>query len=424
MTRSLLNHLLFFIAGSVVALGAVAAFDHAPGHLGAIALGSWFWSASPVFLASIAILILGTTLYVSHRNEAGAPSAPTVNVAAAASGRPARGQREVNAVRDELDRQLGRLIVFIAGHLKNSEDHVASLKDANESLSSVSTVEEMRTVVQSLIARNQDNESETRTLEARLKEAQEQAEKLKQRLNQAEKLASLDPLTSVANRRRFEQFIAAEVDGSHESGTPLCLVMTDIDHFKNVNDTHGHAAGDRVLKSFAHLLSKCVRGGDLVARYGGEEFAILTDPNYGEHNRAAVVIAGQLQEIGIDAQVRQLDWPTVLQVRLTDEGWNGWTLMQGVEPFLGPYGFASLMTGERPHQRETHPRLTSAYEALVTGATVDDRKAAFAELQEAMYDLVPQIKIGDVGRMQAGRSSVHGFEPFRAPRVYNVWLEE
>jgi diguanylate cyclase len=275
MTRSFLNHLLFFIAGSVVALGAVAAFDHAPGHFGAIALGSWFWSASPVFLASIAILILGTTLYVSHRNEAGAPSAPKLGVGAAPSARPARGQREVNAVRDELDRQLGRLIVFIAGHLKNSEDHVASLKDANESLSSVSTVEEMRTVVQSLIARNEDNESETRTLEARLKEAQEQAEKLKQRLNQAEKLASLDPLTSVANRRRFEQFIAAEVDGSHESGTPLCLVMTDIDHFKNVNDTHGHAAGDRVLKSFAHLLSKSVRGGDLVARYGGEEFAIV-----------------------------------------------------------------------------------------------------------------------------------------------------
>jgi len=158
--------------------------------------------------------------------------------------------------------------------------------------------------------------------------------------------------------------------------------------------------------------------------YNGEEFAILTDPNYGEHNRAAVVIAGQLQEIGVNAQVRQLDWPTVLQVRLTDEGWNGWTLMQGVEPFLGPYGFASLMTGDRPHQRETHPRLTSAYEALVTGATVEERKAAFADLQEAMYDLVPQIKIGDVGRMQVGRSSVQGFEPFRAPRVNDVWLEE
>lgn len=158
------------------------------------------------------------------------------------------------------------------------------------------------------------------------------------------------------------------------------------------------------------------------SNYNGEEFTILTDPNYGEHNRAAVVIAGQLEKIGIDAKVQQLDWPTVLEVRLTDEGWNGWTLMQGIEPFLGPYGFASLMTGDRPHQRETHPRLTEAYQTLVTGETVEARKAAFAELQETMYELVPQIKIGDVGRMQAGLSKVKGFEPFRAPRAYNVWL--
>jgi peptide/nickel transport system substrate-binding protein len=158
--------------------------------------------------------------------------------------------------------------------------------------------------------------------------------------------------------------------------------------------------------------------------YDGEEFVILTDPNYGEHSRAAVVIAGQLEELGINATVRQLDWPTVLQIRLTDEGWNGWTLMQGIEPFLGPYGFASLMTGERPHQRQTHPRLTEAYQDLVNGETVEARQEAFAELQRAIYDLVPQIKLGDVGRMQAGRAVVKGFDPFRAPRVYNVWLQE
>jgi diguanylate cyclase len=281
MTRGLINHLLFFFAGTVVALGGVAAFNNAPGRF-AIELGSWFWTASPAFLASLAILILGTTLYISHKNETGALKLRDSGGADASHGkdklagdRPPRGQREVNAVRDELDRQLGRLIVFIAGHLKNSEDHVASLKEANASLSSVTSVEEMRAVVQSLISKNESSENETRTLEARLKDAQEQAEKLKQRLNQAEKLASLDPLTSVANRRRFEQFISAEVDGSHESGTPLCLVMTDIDHFKNVNDTHGHAAGDRVLKSFADLLAKNVRDHDLVARYGGEEFAIV-----------------------------------------------------------------------------------------------------------------------------------------------------
>src|SRR4029079_9349840 len=112
-------------------------------------------------------------------------------------------------------------------------------------------------------------------LEGRLKAAQDQASALRTRLRQAEKLAALDPLTSVANRRPFEQFISSEIERSRARGTPLCLIMADIDHFKKVNDKHGHSAGDKVLKAFADLLTKSVRGGDLVARYGGEEFAVV-----------------------------------------------------------------------------------------------------------------------------------------------------
>jgi diguanylate cyclase len=178
-------------------------------------------------------------------------------------------------VRDELERQLGRLIVLIADQLEYSKDHVAVLRDTNDHLASVTSASELREVLQSLISRNETNEWQTRDLEARLKEAQDQASMLRQRLSRAERLASLDPLTSLANRRRFEQFISAEVDQSHENGTPLCLIMTDIDHFKRVNDTYGHSAGDKVLKAFADLLSRTARDGDLVARYGGEEFAVI-----------------------------------------------------------------------------------------------------------------------------------------------------
>ncbi len=167
------------------------------------------------------------------------------------------------------------MIVLIADQLEHSKDHVASLKDTNDHLASVTSAAELREVLQSLISSSETNERLTRDLEARLKEAQDQVSTLRQRLSRAEKLASLDPLTSVANRRCFEQFISAEVGQSHENGTPLCLIMTDIDHFKKVNDTYGHAVGDRVLKEFADLLSKNARKGDLVARYGGEEFAVV-----------------------------------------------------------------------------------------------------------------------------------------------------
>ena len=165
--------------------------------------------------------------------------------------------------------------MLIAWQLENSKEQIASLNNTNAQLAVVTSATQVREVVEALISKNEQSQRDTCELKLRLKEAQTQAASLRRRLTQAEKLAALDPLTSVANRRRFEQFIATAIERSHEDGTPLCLIMTDIDHFKVVNDTYGHSAGDRVLKAFADLISKSVRANDLVARYGGEEFAIV-----------------------------------------------------------------------------------------------------------------------------------------------------
>ena len=88
-------------------------------------------------------------------------------------------------------------------------------------------------------------------------------------------LSSRDALTGLANRRAFEVAVAREVDRVARSGEPALLLTLDIDHFKKVNDTHGHAAGDQVIRAVAHSLVDCVRPMDLVARVGGEEFAII-----------------------------------------------------------------------------------------------------------------------------------------------------
>jgi diguanylate cyclase (GGDEF)-like protein len=87
--------------------------------------------------------------------------------------------------------------------------------------------------------------------------------------------ASTDSLTGIANRRAFHERLAAEVARAHRYGRHLSLVLLDLDHFKAVNDLHGHQAGDRVLVRFAQLLSAHTRQGELVARIGGEEFAWL-----------------------------------------------------------------------------------------------------------------------------------------------------
>ena len=88
-------------------------------------------------------------------------------------------------------------------------------------------------------------------------------------------LSSRDALTGLANRRQFELALAREVDRVARAGEPALVLLADIDHFKRVNDTHGHPAGDQVLKSVAQTLLDCVRPMDTVARFGGEEFAII-----------------------------------------------------------------------------------------------------------------------------------------------------
>jgi diguanylate cyclase (GGDEF)-like protein len=88
-------------------------------------------------------------------------------------------------------------------------------------------------------------------------------------------LSSRDALTGLANRRAFDLALAREIDRVARSGEPALLLALDIDHFKRVNDSCGHNAGDQVIKAVAHALIDSVRPMDLVARVGGEEFAII-----------------------------------------------------------------------------------------------------------------------------------------------------
>ena len=99
-------------------------------------------------------------------------------------------------------------------------------------------------------------------------------------LDTCEEQASTDHLTGLANRRRFERQLEREVARTARHGRPFSLITIDIDHFKQVNDTYGHEAGDEAIKTLARVLQQGTRGIDLAARIGGEEFAvILTETN-------------------------------------------------------------------------------------------------------------------------------------------------
>jgi diguanylate cyclase (GGDEF)-like protein len=90
-----------------------------------------------------------------------------------------------------------------------------------------------------------------------------------------EQRAHLDGLTGLANRGVLEDSLPREWDACRRRGTPLAVLISDLDHFKSINDTYGHSTGDEVLRQVATTLAKLARTSDLVARYGGEEFVVI-----------------------------------------------------------------------------------------------------------------------------------------------------
>ncbi|MCB1704020.1 MAG: diguanylate cyclase [Halioglobus sp.] len=123
-------------------------------------------------------------------------------------------------------------------------------------------------------------------MQARLEELQEAKEalvesnrsleaKVAQRTEELERIAYRDPLTNLLNRREINRVLDIEIDRAQRQKYPLSLLMLDFDHFKSINDTHGHQMGDRVLKTSADALLECSRKTDFVGRIGGEEFVIL-----------------------------------------------------------------------------------------------------------------------------------------------------
>lgn len=117
--------------------------------------------------------------------------------------------------------------------------------------------------------------------------------KLGDAMRELKRLATRDALTGLLNRRAFDGLLAGEADRARRLGRPLALVILDLDHFKQVNDTRGHAAGDAVLASVARVLETQVRSIDRVARVGGEEFAVLLMETDGV---SAAAVAGRIVE--------------------------------------------------------------------------------------------------------------------------------
>ncbi len=129
-------------------------------------------------------------------------------------------------------------------------------------------------------------------MRSRIVELEREATELHSKLDREKQEARIDPLTGIANRRSFEERIAAETGRAAGSETSVVMLLWDLDNFKAINDSYGHRAGDRVLQSVAACFMTVMRPNDFVARVGGEEFIVLLS---GTKIAEAMVIANQLR---------------------------------------------------------------------------------------------------------------------------------
>jgi diguanylate cyclase len=136
----------------------------------------------------------------------------------------------------------------------------------------------LQSLVKTLVQATRNMRERTRELEVRLAETSGEVRSLRTNLTKAREESLTDPLTGAANRKRFDDFLESARTEALKNGTPLALVLCDIDNFKKINDSWGHHTGDQVIRFIVSALKTAADESHLVARYGGEEFAIIA-PN-------------------------------------------------------------------------------------------------------------------------------------------------
>jgi diguanylate cyclase (GGDEF)-like protein len=168
-------------------------------------------------------------------------------------------EESVDAIFDEVQEKVQEASRFFGLNVKLKKTIEEILQEANAELSVL----------------NLSYEQMNRELIKTKVQLQKSTKELEKKNRQLKKLANVDGLTETFNHRYFQEALDAELNRSIRNESALSLIITDIDHFKKINDTYGHQVGDKVLKEFCEVTKEKIREYDLLARYGGEEFVII-----------------------------------------------------------------------------------------------------------------------------------------------------
>jgi diguanylate cyclase len=258
-------------------------------------------SVEACLIALLVLSLLGFGILAWWDHQRRRPAAAVAAASAAGSA--------VSATALQLDSQATSILGLVRTYLDAGERYSITLAQAGKNLPTLATPEEIGIIVKFLLAENAKMQNEASSLKKSLEQSKSQIDKLRSHLAEAQEVSMRDPLTSLSNRRRFDDSLARELADARQQGTTLCLVLADIDNFKKVNDLFGHTIGDEILKMFSRVLQDNVCARDTVARYGGEEFAIILPETEVERARQITErMRSQLEgmQLALNASGRQI----------------------------------------------------------------------------------------------------------------------
>lgn len=220
-------------------------------------------------------------------------------------------QEYVSELRGDAQRLIGdnaqRILSDILRHAEEA-DHRAHEYGENlehsAQLLDTSGAEVLRSVLTNLQADTHKMRSAVVDLQGNLAHSRQEIETLKRELEHARVEALTDPLTGALNRRGFDMQFSRLLAESETSNSEISLIMLDIDHFKKINDTHGHLFGDKVIRGVAEVLKANVKGRDAIARLGGEEFGVLLPDT---SLSGAQVLADKIRQMVEKGRIRRQD---------------------------------------------------------------------------------------------------------------------
>ena len=188
---------------------------------------------------------------------------------------PTRLGDRLDDVGNKVSREVEEIVETLKLSADATSDYGSALEQAGLKIASITDPDKLKLYVTHLVKSTQNAVASNRKLESQLLESKKHIENLQSSLEAIRYESLIDELTTLNNRKHFDNSLEKVIRNSEESRRGFCLLMTDIDHFKKFNDTYGHQTGDQVLRLVALSVKQNIKSQDIACRYGGEEFAII-----------------------------------------------------------------------------------------------------------------------------------------------------